>query len=116
MAHVFFSYPDGRVGLALILMRASLAILILSNKMVLLPAVWWALSSLVLSVALGLGFGVRVTAGLCALAFMAMAWPLGDMASISTLASALNALALALLGPGSFSLDALAFGRRTVRF
>jgi uncharacterized membrane protein YphA (DoxX/SURF4 family) len=53
-------------------------------------------------------------------AFMAMAiqlggpWGLGVLSTGFVTISILNALALMLLGPGAYSLDALRFGRRVV--
>lgn len=51
--------------------------------------------------------------GACALAGLVQAAP--DPRAIALAAHVLSAVALALLGPGAYSMDALLFGRRIVR-
>ena len=53
------------------------------------------------------------TAGACALLSLVQAMP--DARAIALAAQALSVVALALLGPGAYSMDALFFGRRIVR-
>ena len=116
MTQVLFSYPGGRVGFALLLMRASLVILVITVNVIPIPASWLAVSTLLLSATLSMGFAVRITATLCAVTIAVTGWPFDGTNDMPFLVCALNALALALMGPGSYSIDAIAFGRRTVQF
>ena len=52
-------------------------------------------------------------AGACALLGLVQAMP--DARAIALAAQGLSVVALALLGPGAYSMDALFFGRRIVR-
>ena len=117
MTQDLFSYPGGRVGFALLLMRASLVVLLISAANVIpISAPWLAVSTLMLSATLSMGFAVRITATLSAMTIAITAWPFDGTQGMPFLVCALNALALALMGPGSYSIDAIAFGRRTVQF
>ncbi len=68
----------------------------------------------ILAIALSIGFCTRFAAGLCAAALLLLVWPIGWAAPLPYLIHALDAFALALIGPGALSIDALLFGRRTM--
>ena len=68
--------------------------------------------------ALSLVFGLftswtALAGGVCAVLSLVQATP--DLSAIALAAHVLSAIALTLLGPGAYSMDALLFGRRIVR-
>ena len=77
---------------------------------------WMSLIPWGLSVLLCIGLLTPITAVLCML-FVLRVW-LGEVSSmlVFPLCLLLEALALALLGPGAYSLDARLFGRRRIIF
>jgi uncharacterized membrane protein YphA (DoxX/SURF4 family) len=104
---LFSMFPSGLPGIALVLLRISVA------STVLLQA--GAQREVMTAMILLLGFFTPLVALLAAAApFVGpsiMTLPYGGLAIISLL----NAVALALLGPGAYSFDAVRFGRRVVQ-
>jgi putative oxidoreductase len=109
-------FPEGLPGIALVLLRVSVALTVLHHvylRQEVLPA-WFLATLLLLAAMLVVGFLTPIVA------LLAMAVQLIGPAGLTlpnvvvVTASTLNALALALLGPGAYSLDALRFGRRVV--
>jgi hypothetical protein len=116
MQRLFSMFPSGAPGIALVLLRLSVALTVLlvgyarrdQLTVVLLAAL------LVLTTGIIIGFLTPI------LAILAMAVqfagssgfiiPHNAFAAISLI----NAAALALLGPGAYSIDAVRFGRRVV--
>lgn len=109
-------FPPGLPGLALLLVRASAALaLLLTDRghQHVLPG-WVHAVVIVVSVTLSVGYLTPIAAA-AALAFHALLW-LGvgvDSAAVAII-FALDAIALALLGPGAYSIDSYRFGRRRV--
>ncbi len=113
-------FPTGRPGIALLLLRVALSAMLLvsvpgrlSNPdfpWILLP-LWAAM------IALCVGLCTPVACLLC-VAFEAAAWPRGGapVEEASHACAILIGVALAMLGPGGYSLDARLFGRRQVIF
>ena len=101
-------------GLALLLMRVSVALALLltdfSHRHV-LPG-WVHVVAILTSIALAVGYLTPIAAA-TALGFHALIWAgVGiDSAAVGAI-FALNAIALALLGPGAYSIDSARFGRR----
>lgn len=121
MQRLFSMFPDGLPGFALLLLRASVAATLLlevSARHGALPA-WLVTGIVALSLLLVLGIFTPVMA-VISIALQFFVWPgqglsgitLVDLAHVG--ATSMNALALALLGPGAYSLDARRFGRRVV--
>jgi uncharacterized membrane protein YphA (DoxX/SURF4 family) len=113
---LFSMFPSGLPGFALLLLRASVALAILlegyAHRQELSGLVLGAL--VLLSATLCMGFLTPLAAAL-ALVFQMVAWASLDDNGIELHAVAiLDALALALLGPGAYSVDAYRFGRRIV--
>ena len=118
MSKTILSYPDGVAGIALLLMRLSsglvawpvLSRLLESNGS-------WAglLAALLLGAALVSGAFTRLAALLLAAALAALLVGASPEAMLALLACAGNVTALALLGPGAFSVDAKWYGRRVIK-
>jgi uncharacterized membrane protein YphA (DoxX/SURF4 family) len=111
-------FPPGLPGLALLLLRASVAVAVLldayGHKQA--PPGWMQVTAILISLGASVGYLTPIVA-LAALVCHAGIWLAGGApldAATQTLIFALNALALALLGPGAYSLDSRRFGRRLV--
>lgn len=116
MKQLFSAYPAGLAGAALLLFRCSLALFLATSASGLLSLSHWpALLLDAFAIALLLGIATRTVAGLAA-AGAATALLLGACGAPALLAThAIDAAALALIGPGAFSLDSRLFGRSTIR-
>ena len=112
-------YPDGASGAALLLMRISCALIAFPalGRVAAVHVTWWLAptASTALGLALLAGIGTRLAA-LLLLAILIASLPAarGDII-LFILGSAGVAAALALLGPGAYSIDAYRFGRRVIR-
>lgn len=113
---MFSMFPSGLPGFALLLLRISVALTLLLHgytRREELAAVALA-SVLLLAIALVVGFLTPIVALLAMAVQFVGPWR-GGMPILGFVAlSILNALALALLGPGAYSFDAVRFGRRVV--
>jgi uncharacterized membrane protein YphA (DoxX/SURF4 family) len=110
----FSSFPDGRAGVGLILLRVTVgASLVLHARISLVAPAWQmiAAGSLALLVALLLliGFLTPVAGSFGAVIGLVNATATG-------LCFSLIAVAIVLLGPGAYSIDSRLFGRREIRF
>ena len=107
-------FPPGWPGVALISLRLSVALALLADLHDARHEVGGYLYAAAISLALSLSAGLLTPIGACvALAAHAAIW---SRVGVSNTAQAtivtLDALALALLGPGAYSIDAYRFGRR----
>ena len=109
--------PAGAPGLALLVIRLSIAVMLLllayPGTQLRLPAWELALFAL-LALSLCVGMFTPISAFFCAVANLQASSQLHGVESIYLVFSALIAAALSILGPGAFSLDALMFGRRLI--
>jgi hypothetical protein len=114
MQRLFSMFPPGWPGLGLVLLRISVAApMILDACATPEEMPGWALGALVLlSATLSVGF-LTPMAALLALTVRVVG-PAGWGDEVATCMAILSALALALLGPGAYSIDAYRFGRRVV--
>nr|WP_298722787.1 hypothetical protein [uncultured Steroidobacter sp.] len=109
-------FPSGRAGIALLVLRMSVAAALLLGAVVGSHALLWTAASGSLAALLFAGFATPLCAGICSVVAGMVAFrATGDSALCPTL-FALTSLALALLGPGAYSLDARLFGRRRIVF
>jgi putative oxidoreductase len=106
-------FPRGWPGLGLLLLRVSVAAAILNSCSRLESTVAWVLPALVLlSAALCVGVLTPVAAVLAVALQLRVAANLSVTSAGLVVTAILDALALAVLGPGAYSLDAYRFGRR----
>lgn len=111
-------FPPGLPGAALLLLRASVAIGLLLDDhahRAALPG-WVHVAAILISLAVSVGYLTPIVAS-AALVLHALIWfavAAGVDSTAPALIFALDALALALLGPGAYSLDSRRFGRRLV--
>jgi uncharacterized membrane protein YphA (DoxX/SURF4 family) len=111
-------FPPGLPGLALLLLRASVAVALLLDNHAhrdALPA-WVQGAAILISLVVSVGYLTPIVAA-AALALHALVWiavGAGIDAAAVTIILSLDAVALALLGPGAYSVDSRRFGRRLV--
>jgi hypothetical protein len=114
MQKLFSMFPRGLPGLALLLMRASVVLALLLadyGHRHMLPG-WVHGIAIVVAAALAMGYLTPIAAS-SALAFDALLWLfVGVDSGAVAIIFALDATALALLGPGAYSVDSYRFGRR----
>jgi hypothetical protein len=110
-------FPAGAPGIALLLLRLSVAAMLFIDPVgrVLWPAsIWLAVVSFVAAIAVVAGFLTPILALICgALKVYALIGTAHGIAPLLVLALLLS-FAVAMLGPGAYSLDAKMFGRRVV--
>ncbi len=117
MSKTILSYPDGVAGIALLFMRLSSSLIawpVLSRLME--PAGQWSgtVASALVGAALVAGAFTRIAATLMVAALAALLMnDSGDTLHLLACAGCVGALAL--LGPGAFSIDAKWYGRRVIR-
>jgi putative oxidoreductase len=109
-------FPRGLPGLALVLLRASVAIALLLECYAYRQglSIWIQGLAMVIAVALCVGYLTPVVA-LAGLIFHALIWSgMGAGSAIVAAVVILDAAALAFLGPGGYSIDSYRYGRRIV--
>ena len=107
------NFPNGRVGVGLLLLRLSAAISFLATPIVsAAPSRPWVVALLAMGLILGLW--TRIVAALCLGLLLLLFLLIKGAASMAGGAQLLEAAAIVLLGSGAYSTDALAFGRRTI--
>jgi hypothetical protein len=116
MQKLFSMFPPGLPGLALLLVRAAVAFALLFTDYghrTVLP-VWVHGTAILIAVALSVGYLTPIAAA-TAFVFHVLLWfGAGADSTAVTVIFAIDAIALALLGPGAYSIDSHRFGRRLV--
>jgi uncharacterized membrane protein YphA (DoxX/SURF4 family) len=129
LQRLYSTFPGGNPGLGLLLLRAALGLTAAAQGVFYLsgpsnpsPGKWLlGLALIVSGMALAAGFFTPVAGLLLGLCFLGIAlswfpaptWGLHD-ARLVACGMIITAIALALLGPGAFSLDGRLFGRREI--
>jgi hypothetical protein len=118
MQRLFSMFPRGLPGLGLLLLRIAVACAVLLNVYARRGelATWLLVSSVLLAAALFIGLLTPVVALLAVAAnlVLPMSGNVGFQSAGYIAMATINALALCLLGPGYYSLDALLFARRVI--
>jgi uncharacterized membrane protein YphA (DoxX/SURF4 family) len=109
-------FPPGLPGLALLLLRTSVAIALLLDGYAHRQDVpgWLQVGAILISLSLCVGYFTPIIAALALLFHCAIWLGFGVGDASTAIAFALDATALALLGPGAYSIDSYRFGRRLV--
>jgi putative oxidoreductase len=113
---LFSMFPTGSPGIALLLLRASVAIGVLFDGYVYREhlSAWVLAAAVLIALAAAAGFFTPIVAVLGLLLHALIWFSLGAGDASDALVLSLDALALALLGPGAYSVDSYRFGRRVV--
>ena len=115
MKQLFSAYPAGLAGVALLLLRCSLAlVLAVSSSEFLDFRSWQTLVANSLAIFLITGFATRLIAVMASIAGVFVLLADHHAMPILLLGPSIDALALALIGPGAYSIDAWLFGRATI--
>jgi uncharacterized membrane protein YphA (DoxX/SURF4 family) len=120
MQRLFTMFPAGAPGVALALLRLSVMGCLWQRFLAQVPAgsAWGLLSPGIISIFLLIGMATPVAALIAAgIELMSVFYPprIGSFVFADTLTVGIHAseaLSLALIGPGAFSVDARLFGRR----
>jgi hypothetical protein len=116
MQRLFSMFPPGWPGLGLVLLRVSVAVSVLHDTYDTqkeLPG-WTLIALAVLSVTLSAGFLTPMVAVLALVVRLVSLIGVSGGGEGGICMTILSALALAMLGPGAYSIDACRFGRRVV--
>jgi len=111
-------FPPGLPGLALLLLRISVAIALLLDNYAHRDALpgWVHAIVILISLVISVGYLTPIVAAAALAVHVSISVALGlsvDGGALALIVS-LDAVALALLGPGAYSLDSRRFGRRLV--
>lgn len=118
---MFSAFPGGWPGLGLLLLRALVGVTLIAQSLTYigstkLSALSWVVTALVLIIAscLLVGFMTPIAAMIIGLGAIALALSSLFQTNQTLLDVIVLTIAIALLGPGAFSIDARMFGRREI--
>jgi hypothetical protein len=116
MQRLFSMFPAGLPGIALLLLRSSVAIGLLLDDYYHRQGLsgWTQGAAILLSLALFAGYLTPVAAAIGLLLHGLIWFKLGGGAAAAEVILCLDMTALAVLGPGAYSVDASRFGRRVI--
>jgi|SRR5579863_7463625 len=110
-------FPQGWPGVGLLFMRSSVAIALLIEGFCQrqgLPG-WVHAAAILLSIALFAGYMTPIAAAIGMLCHW-LIWFRLDVNAAAAIIVSLDMMALALLGPGAYSVDGYRYGRRVLEF
>jgi len=113
---LFSMFPTGLPGMALLFLRASVAfaVVVETYAHAHTTAAWLKVAAVLIAAALSAGYLTPIAAAMV-IAYQVLVWSgLGTVDSAQAIMVSLDSLALALLGPGAYSVDGYLFGRRVV--
>lgn len=116
-AKTFSMFPSKRPGLALLLMRVALAVMLMdgvTGRVLSLGSAWFLLAPGMVAFALCFGLVTPVASALSVILEIAAGASSDGPVHALDVCAVLNAIAVFMLGPGAYSLDARLFGRRQV--
>ena len=114
---LFSMFPQGWPGIGLLLLRSSVAIALLVEGLCRrqgLPG-WIQVAAVLLPIAFFAGYMTPIAAAIGLLCH-GLIWLKLGLNAASAIFVALDMMALALVGPGAYSLDAYRYGRRVLVF
>ena len=110
-------FPSGRPGAALLLVRIAVAVMLvdgLAYSFVQLGSAWFLLAPATVAIALCIGVVTPIASVLCVVLELVPWTTATGSIEAAHVCAVLTAIALFMLGPGAYSLDARLFGRRRV--
>jgi hypothetical protein len=115
MQRLFSMFPPGWPGIGLLLLRSSVAFALLAESYPRegLPG-WLRGATILLSLILFAGYLTPIAAAIGLVLHGLISFKFGGDSAAVTLIVSLDAVALALIGPGAYSVDASRFGRRVL--
>lgn len=115
MQRLFSMFPEGWPGIGLLFLRSSVAIALLAEACCQRQSLGWtSWAAILLSFPLFAGYMTPIAATI-GLLLQGMCWSgFGGGSATFAIIISLDIAALALLGPGAYSVDALRFGRRVL--
>ena len=119
MQRLYSMFPGGRPGIALLLMRFALGLLLMDGvggRLVHQGSPWLLLAPGAVALALAAGLLLPIAAALCILLEVVIVATSPEALRAVHVCAIIDAIALGLLGPGAYSLDAKLFGRKRIVF
>lgn len=113
MNQKFYEYPAGWSGTALVALRISLAAFVLIAVAEVPDLALWTVCAMVAVASLILAGWHARTASILSSLVAALVWTKVD-SGVLVLPHLLDAVALVMIGPGAYSIDALMYGRKTM--
>jgi hypothetical protein len=112
-------FPTGMAGGALFVLRVLLATTLILDGTVhwaVVTSLWILLVFLLPAVCLCIGFLTPYSAILCCLTQFVVLCTIPQRGGLHLVISLLHGAVVAVLGPGGYSIDAVLFGRRVIKF
>lgn len=118
MQKLFSMFPSGGPGLALLLLRLFVGAVLVSDAVTAVSVLNMVLVCVLVACALAVvvGFMTPIAAVVAVLIETIGLTAHSIQITLHLFAPIVNGVALALLGPGAYSIDALVFGRRLMKF
>jgi hypothetical protein len=111
---LFSMFPSGWAGVALVLLRGSVVASLVIDGAVSNAPPWTLCAIFIVAVSLAAGFLTPYCSSLFSAFELLVCLRGSERLDVHALISAVDGVALAMLGPGAYSLDARLFGRRLI--